>query len=86
MTTKEERETAAVRQFRSALKEAEATLEPVIPTEIEARNGWTTESLTAYVAEQWAAQSMRLDPHSVTRRKALPRVANHRYRPLRWRG
>lgn len=84
--TKDERETAARRQFKSALDEIEATLEPVVPTEIEKRNGWTTETLTAYVAEQAASQSLRLDPHSVTRRKALPRVAKSKYRPLRWRG
>lgn len=82
----EQREDAARRAFGKALKEAEATQERVEPTEADLRNGWTTETLTAYVAEQRASQALKIDPHSVSRRKPLPRVAQNKYRPHRWRG
>jgi hypothetical protein len=74
------------RQFQSALEAAEKFTELVQPTAEEARNGWTAETLTAYLAEQKAAQSLRLDPSSTLRRKAPPARANSKYRPLKWRG
>lgn len=87
MATKDERDGATRRAFQSALEEAEQTVGEVVPTKVERdRGGWTTETLSAYHAEQAASQAVRIDPSSALRRKALPRVANSRYRPLRWRG
>lgn len=58
----------------------------VEPTEDEKRNGWTAESLTAYLAERNAGQSLSIDVNSLHRRLARrPVVQNHRYNPLRWR-
>ena len=74
------------RQFQSALEAAEKFHALVQPTAEEARNGWTAETLTAYLAEQKAAQSLRMDPSSTLRRKAPPVRANSSYRPLKWRG
>ena len=60
---------------------------PVEPTEDEARNGWTTETLTEYVASRAAGQSLSADPHSLHRRLAERATEqNHRYNPHRWRG
>ena len=73
------------RQFQSALKAAEKTQALIAPTAEEARNGWTPETLTAYVAEQTAAQTLRIDPSSALRRKGPPMRANSKYRPLTWR-
>jgi hypothetical protein len=73
------------RQFQSALRAAEKTHAPVQPTAEEACNGWTPETLTAYLAEQTAAQTLRTDPSSVLRRKGPPMRANSKYRPLTWR-
>lgn len=74
-------------EFRKTLKTADDSQEMVEPTEAEARNGWTAESLTSYLAEQKASQSIRSDPNSMGRRAArIPRRANSKYRPLRWRG
>lgn len=84
-----EKEEAQLREFRGALGAAEAG-EPLIePTAEEARNGWDSASLTAYVHEQRAAQEMKVDPRSLYRKslRGRPRVANKgKYRPLRWRG
>jgi hypothetical protein len=55
------------------------------PTTDEARNGWTPETLTAYLAAQKASQSLRIDPASELRRKSPPARANSKYRPLKWR-
>ena len=75
------------REFRTAPKGAEASQPTVEPTEEEKRNGWTTETLTAYHAEQRAAQSLKIDPNSAfNRRQRRPTRANSRYRPQRWRG
>ena len=78
-------EREAKRQYGKARKEAEDDIELVEPTPDEARNGWTAESLTEYLRDQKAAQSMRMNPHSAMR-KQPPRRANSKYRPLRWRG
>lgn len=57
------------------------------PTKDEKRNGWTAETLTMYLAERTAGQSLAIDPHSLHRRMARrPRVQNDRYNPLKWRG
>lgn len=59
---------------------------PVEPTDEEKRNGWTTESLTAYLAERQAGQELAIDVNSLHRRLARrPTEQNHRYNPKRWR-
>ena len=64
----------------------ETDQESIEPTEDEIRNGWTTDTLTAYLAERLAGQSMAADVSSVQRRVARrPNVQNHHYRPHRWR-
>lgn len=40
------------------------------PTEEEKKNGWTTKSLTAYLKERYAAQSLTVDVHSLSRKVA----------------
>lgn len=58
----------------------------VHPTEEEARNGWTPETLTAYLAERTAGQAMSIDQDSLQRRMARrPKSQNDRYNPHRWR-
>jgi len=75
------------REFAETLATIEAAQPMVEPTEDEARNGWTPETLTAYLAEQQAAQALKTDPHSAfNKRNRRPSRANSRYRPLRWRG
>jgi hypothetical protein len=51
------------------------------PTPEEARNGWTAETLTAYVRRQQAARADAIDPA----RRVAPRppVANSKYNPHR---
>lgn len=73
------------KEFNRALKATEGS--PLLqPTEDEARNGWTPESLTAYVAEQDAAASLKIDPRSALNRASRkPARANSRYSPFRWR-
>ena len=73
------------RRFKQAMEGAGASVPAVEPTPDEARNGWTAETLTEYVRERTAAQSLRIDPMSTVRRTP-PRRANSVYRPLRWRG
>jgi hypothetical protein len=81
------REEAVRKEFQGALKAAEAATPLVEPTPDEARNGWDAESLSSYLAEQQASQSLRVDPHSMMNRQARrPTRANNRYRPQRWRG
>lgn len=83
-----EREEAQRREFRSALRESEeANVDLVQPTADEARNGWTAETLTAYLQEQQASASLRADMGSAMRRQGRrPQRQNRDYRPLRWRG
>jgi len=58
----------------------------VEPTEDERRNGWTKDTLTTYLAEREAGQSLSIDVNSLHRKLARrPNVQNHRYNPLRWR-
>ena len=56
--------------------------EPIEPTEDEKRNGWTTETLTQYLADREKAQSAAV----LDRKPARQTRANSKYRPLRWRG
>lgn len=71
-------------EFKRALKAGEGPL--VEPTDDEKRNGWTAETLTAYLAEQKAASALRIDPHSAMNRAARKPVrANSKYNPHRWR-
>lgn len=59
--------------------------EVVEPSEEEAANGWTAETLTEYLAERAAGQSLAIDPHSLHSRAAKrPRFANNRYNPMRF--
>lgn len=58
----------------------------VEPTDEEKRNGWTAETLTAYLAERKAGQDLSIDVDSLQRKLARrPTQQNHRYNPLRWR-
>ena len=73
-------------ELEAARREALAKQEPIEPTEEEKRNGWTQRTLTAYLAERFAAQSLSVDADSLHRRNARrPEEANHRYNPRRWR-
>ncbi len=52
------------------------------PTEEEARNGWTAETLTDYVRQRQRAQAAKVFPEKPPR----PTMANSKYNPLRcWR-
>lgn len=85
MTTKIERQQAE--EFREVHRSAKAGQPVVEPTPDEARNGWTAETLTAYLAEQTTSQTLRIDAGSLHRRLARrPDRANSKYRPHRWRG
>ena len=73
-------------ELESARREALAQQQAIEPTEEEKKNGWTRETLTQYLAERFAAQSLAVDVDSLHRRTARrPNEANHRYRPHRWR-
>lgn len=80
-------EAAQRAEFLDALDVAEASTPLIQPTPGEARNGWTAESLTAYVQEQQASATLRVDPSSSMRQQGRrPQRQNRQYRPLRWRG
>ena len=68
-------------EFRRALARDRPLIEP---NDAERSNGWTAEALTAYVAEQEAAQSLRMDQRSMMR-KTRPVRANSKYSKFRWR-
>ena len=73
-------------ELDSARREALAQQKTIEPTEEEKKNGWTAKTLTAYLAERMAAQSLNVSIDSLHRRNARrPQEANHRYRPHRWR-
>jgi hypothetical protein len=66
---------------------ADKTQELIEPTDEEKRNGWTAETLTEYIAERRAGQSLHADPNSLQSRIARrPAETNHTYNPHRWRG
>ncbi len=56
------------------------------PTEEEAANGWTAETLTAYHSERERAQAGVINFDETYRSPARRSRANSLYRPLRWRG
>lgn len=73
-------------ELQTARREALARQEPIEPTEEEKKNGWTKETLTKYLAEREAAQSLSVDVNSLHRQMARRKdVQNHRYRVHRWR-
>lgn len=77
-------------EFRETYRQIAGRQPMVEPTEAEKRNGWTNETLTAYLNEQDAAASLKTDPNSALRRAARqPKRANGvwngHYRPLRLR-
>ncbi len=70
-------------QFQADIEESEGS--PLVqPSPEEERNGWTPETLTAYLAEQKAASNIRINPTSALRGNKKPRVANSRYRVFEW--
>lgn len=67
--------------------EASEIQELVEPSDEEKRNGWDAISLTKYLTERLAGQSLAIDTNSLQRRLARrPVEANHKYRVHRWRG
>jgi len=73
-------------ELNDAQREALERGEEIEPTEEEKKNGWTKETLTRYLAERLAAQSLAVDVNSLHRKSARkPHEQNHRYRPHRWR-
>jgi len=56
------------------------------PNAEELRNGWTAETLTAYVAQRTAGAELKNDPHSLHRKQARRPTRQTGYNPLRWRG
>ena len=72
-------------EFQDVLR---GTVSPSLiqPTPEEIKNGWTPESLTAYLADQDAAASLKIDPKSALNRgNRKPVRANSRYRVFQWR-
>ena len=58
---------------------------PIIePTPEEVKNGWDSKSLTKYLAERNAGQSINIDINSL-HRQVIPNEQNHKYRVKRWR-
>lgn len=73
-------------EFEKVFGYAQRHQDMVEPTEDEIANGWTAETLTEYLAERAAGQSLAADPRSLHRRAAKrPRWANNKYNPMRWR-
>ena len=78
-------------EYRELYRQQAETRPMMEPTEDEARNGWTRETLTQYFNEQDAAAQQKIDPNSKFRRmqrrpKRANGIWNGKYRPLRWRG
>lgn len=75
---------AQATEFRKTLAAVDQPL--VEPTADEKRNGWDAEELTKYLAEQQAAASLRIHPHSLRNRvdrRGFRQVS--KYNPFRWR-
>jgi len=69
-----------------ARREALNKNEIIQPNEEEKRNGWTAETLTKYLQERHAAQSVMVNIKSLNRQAARRKdVQNHKYKPRRWR-
>ena len=78
-------------EFKQLYRQVSDLKPRVEVTKDEARNGWNSETLTAYFNDQEAAAQMKIDPKSAFRRlQRRPTRANGvwngKYRPLRWRG
>lgn len=74
------------RERESVRREAINTQKLVEPTDEEKKNGWTAKTLTAYLAERMAGQTLAVDVNSLHRQKARrPNSQNHSYSPHRWR-
>ena len=74
-------------ELAEAERNAKKEQKKVEPSEEEKRNGWTTDTLTAYLAERQAGQSLSIDVNSAYRKQArMPVIQNHKYNPHRWRG
>jgi len=54
------------------------------PSDSEKANGWTKETLTKYLMERNAMQSLKIDVHNPMR-QVRPSIQNHKYSPHRWR-
>lgn len=73
-------------EVSEAQREALKNKQIIEPTEEERKNGWTAQTLTAYLSERQAGQSLAIDVNSLYRKiDRRPREQNHQYRPLRWR-
>ena len=73
-------------ELNDAQQEALKTHTLIEPTDEEKRNGWTSETLTTYLAERQAGQELAIDVNSLHRRIARrPNQQNHKYNPHRWR-
>lgn len=73
-------------ELDSVRRQAIVADELIEPTDDEKRNGWTAKSLTKYLTERMAGQTLAVDVNSLHRRVARrPNEQNHKYRPTRWR-
>lgn len=67
-------------------RDALAKQELVEPNDEERKNGWTAKTLTAYLTERLAGQSLTIDVNSIQRRMGRrPSEQNHRYQVHHWR-
>ena len=74
-------------ELLEAQRNAREKKEVVKPTEEEKKNGWTEETLSTYLAERKAAQSLGIDVNSFYRKSLQrPMTQNHKYNPLRRHG
>ena len=72
-------------ELEGVRREAINKQESVEPTEEEKKNGWTSETLTAYLADRLAGQSLSTNIDSLSRKMARRPDAQVSYQPLRWR-
>lgn len=74
-------------ELSEELEDAKRNIRVVVePTPDELRNGWTQETLSQYLSEREAVQSLAVDVNSLSRKVARrSNEQNHRYNPLRWR-
>ena len=73
-------------ELEAARREAINQQQPIEPTDEEKKNGWTAKTLTAYLTDRIAAQSLNVNVNSLHRQVARrPQETNHHYRPHRWR-
>lgn len=70
------------RLFRRARKIT--SKDRVEPTEAEARNGWTADTLSDYIADSRAVAAVRIDMKS-NLRKNHPQFVNSLYSPFMWK-